>query len=146
MGLTTWKDAPVGKIQKFDVVIAKNYLTEHELAQLSRLVNAYLDVAEDMALRTVEGVALQVRLDGDHAAADVHAHGVGHHCGLRLQGAAHGRAEPEMGVGHQRQVALDDGHAADPFGLAPGGLIDNRGPGLNGALSVFVLRFVHGNH
>jgi hypothetical protein len=51
MGLTTWKDAPRGKIQKFDVAVAKNYLTEHELAQLSRLVNAYLDVAEDMALR-----------------------------------------------------------------------------------------------
>ena len=51
MGLTTWADAPRGKIQKFDVVVAKNYLDEPELAQLSRLVNAYLDVAEDMALR-----------------------------------------------------------------------------------------------
>ena len=51
MGLHTWTDAPHGKIQKFDVVVAKNYLTEPELAQLSRLVNAYLDVAEDMALR-----------------------------------------------------------------------------------------------
>ncbi|MFN0040989.1 MAG: virulence RhuM family protein [Burkholderiales bacterium] len=53
MGLTTWKDAPQGKIQKFDVVVAKNYLTEHEMAQLSRLVNAYLDVAEDMAQRKI---------------------------------------------------------------------------------------------
>ncbi|WP_409409444.1 virulence RhuM family protein [Acidithiobacillus ferriphilus] len=53
MGLTTWKDAPLGKIQKFDVVVAKNYLTEHEMAQLSRLVNAYLDVAEDMAQRKI---------------------------------------------------------------------------------------------
>lgn len=51
MGLTTWKDAPEGKIQKFDVSIAKNYLTTHEIAQLQRLVNAYLDIAEDMALR-----------------------------------------------------------------------------------------------
>jgi hypothetical protein len=51
MGLTTWKDAPQGKIQKFDVSVAKNYLTEDEMAQLARLVNAYLDVAEDMALR-----------------------------------------------------------------------------------------------
>lgn len=49
MGLTTWKDAPRGKIQKFDVVVAKNYLTEEEMAQLSRLVNAYLDMAELMA-------------------------------------------------------------------------------------------------
>lgn len=53
MGLTTWKDAPGGKIQKFDVVIAKNYLTEHEMAQLTRLVSAYLDMAEDMALRKI---------------------------------------------------------------------------------------------
>lgn len=53
MGLQSWADAPSGKIQKFDVVVAKNYLTEHELSQLSRLVNAYLDVAEDMALRKI---------------------------------------------------------------------------------------------
>lgn len=53
MGLTTWQDAPLGKIQKFDVVVAKNYLTEHEMAQLSRLINAYLDVAEDMAQRKI---------------------------------------------------------------------------------------------
>jgi hypothetical protein len=53
MGLTTWKDGPGGKIQKFDVVVAKNYLTESEMAQLSRLVNAYLDVAEDMAQRKI---------------------------------------------------------------------------------------------
>jgi hypothetical protein len=53
MGLTTWKDAPRGKIQKFDVVVAKNYLTEEEMAQLQRLVSAYLDVAEDMALRHI---------------------------------------------------------------------------------------------
>ena len=53
MGLATWKDAPAGKIQKFDVVVAKNYLTEKEIAQLSRLVNAYLDVAEDMAQRRI---------------------------------------------------------------------------------------------
>lgn len=53
MGLTTWKDAPEGKIQKFDVTVAKNYLTENEMAQLQRLVSAYLDVAEDMALRKI---------------------------------------------------------------------------------------------
>lgn len=53
MGLTTWKDAPMGKIQKFDVSVAKNYLTEQEMAQLQRLVSAYLDLAEDMALRKI---------------------------------------------------------------------------------------------
>jgi len=53
MGLITWKDAPRGKIQKFDVSVAKNYLNEDEMEQLSRLVNAYLDVAEDLALRKI---------------------------------------------------------------------------------------------
>ncbi|WP_374568043.1 virulence RhuM family protein [Ideonella sp.] len=53
MGLTSWKDAPAGKVQKFDVVVAKNYLSEGEMAQLQRLVSAYLDVAEDMALRKI---------------------------------------------------------------------------------------------
>lgn len=53
MGLRTWKDAPLGKIQKFDVTVAKNYLTEPEMAQLQRLVSAYLDVAEDMAQRQI---------------------------------------------------------------------------------------------
>ncbi len=53
MGLSTWKDAPRGKIQKFDVVVAKNYLAEPEMAQLERLVSAYLDVAESMALRKI---------------------------------------------------------------------------------------------
>lgn len=53
MGLTTWKDAPNGKIQKFDVSVAKNYLSEKEMQQLQRLVSAYLDLAEDMALRQI---------------------------------------------------------------------------------------------
>ena len=46
MGLTTWKDAPEGKIHEFDVVIAKNYLTEDELRAMSLIVNGYLDFAQ----------------------------------------------------------------------------------------------------
>ena len=53
MGLTTWKDAPGGKIQKFDVVVAKNYLSEFELAQMQRIVSAYLDMAEVQAMRRI---------------------------------------------------------------------------------------------
>lgn len=53
MGLTTWKDAPKGKIQKFDVSVAKNYLLEAEMQQLQRLVSAYLDIAEDFAIRQI---------------------------------------------------------------------------------------------
>ena len=55
MGLTTWKDAPDGKIQRFDVVIAKNYLTKEELSSMTRIVNAYLDLAE---LRAEEEVPM----------------------------------------------------------------------------------------
>ncbi|MBQ8384243.1 MAG: virulence RhuM family protein [Spirochaetaceae bacterium] len=53
MGLTTWQDAPNGKIKKSDVVIAKNYLTETEIGQLNRMVSAYLDFAENMANRHI---------------------------------------------------------------------------------------------
>ena len=53
MGLTTWAKAPNGKIIKSDVSIAKNYLKENELQALGRLVNAYLDIAKDMAERHI---------------------------------------------------------------------------------------------
>lgn len=53
MGLTTWEDAPSGKIQKSDVIVAKNYLSDDELASLGRIVNAYLDLAEDRANRKI---------------------------------------------------------------------------------------------
>jgi hypothetical protein len=53
MGLMTWEDAPKSKIQQFDVSVAKNHLTEDELAAMSRIVNAYLDIAEDMATRKI---------------------------------------------------------------------------------------------
>ena len=53
MGLTTWQDAPNGKIKKSDVVVAKNYLSETEMAQLNRMVSAYLDFAENMANRHI---------------------------------------------------------------------------------------------
>lgn len=53
MGLTTWADAPDGKIKKSDVTIAKNYLSEFEMSQLNRMVSAYLDFAESMTLRHI---------------------------------------------------------------------------------------------
>ncbi len=53
MGLTTWRDAPDGKIIKTDVTVAKNYLTEEELGQLNRMVTSYLDYAETMAMRHI---------------------------------------------------------------------------------------------
>lgn len=53
MGLTTWEKAPDGKIVKTDVAVAKNYLTKEELEALGRIVNAYLDLAEERALRKI---------------------------------------------------------------------------------------------
>lgn len=53
MGLTTWGDAPKGKVVKRDVSIAKNYLTEQEIRSLERIVSAYLDLAEDRAERHI---------------------------------------------------------------------------------------------
>ena len=53
MGLTTWENAPHGKIVKPDVSIAKNYLNEEELEDMGRLVNSVLDAAERMAKRHI---------------------------------------------------------------------------------------------
>ncbi len=53
LGLTSWEGAPQGKIYKYDVSIAKNYLSGFELAQMQRIVSAYLDMAEVQAMRRI---------------------------------------------------------------------------------------------
>jgi hypothetical protein len=53
MGLTSWKNAPKGKILKSDVATAKNYLIEHEIKELERIVGMYLDYAENQAARQI---------------------------------------------------------------------------------------------
>lgn len=53
MGLTTWKNAPAGKILKSDVSVAKNYLIEVEIKELERIVTMYLDYAENQAARQI---------------------------------------------------------------------------------------------
>ncbi len=53
MGLTSWEKSPNGKIQKTDVGIAKNYLLQPEIESLGRIVNAYLDLAEDRAKKAI---------------------------------------------------------------------------------------------
>jgi hypothetical protein len=53
MGLTNWKNSPHGKILKSDVSIAKNYLSEQHIAELNRIISAYLDLAENRALRQI---------------------------------------------------------------------------------------------
>jgi hypothetical protein len=53
MGLTHWEGAPHGKIHQYDVSVAKNYLSEFELAQMQRIVSAYLDMAELQAMRRI---------------------------------------------------------------------------------------------
>ncbi len=53
MVLTGWDGSPNGKIHKYDVIIAKNYLSEYELGQMQRIVSAYLDMAEMQAMRKI---------------------------------------------------------------------------------------------
>lgn len=53
MGLTSWEGCPESKIHKYDVSVAKNYLTENELQQLQRIVSSYLDMAEMQAIRQI---------------------------------------------------------------------------------------------
>ncbi|HRK38210.1 MAG TPA: virulence RhuM family protein [Burkholderiaceae bacterium] len=53
MGLTSWEKAPEGKVLKTDVVVAKNYLRREKLESLGRIVNAYLDLAEERAQRKI---------------------------------------------------------------------------------------------
>ena len=53
MGLTSWENSPDGKVLKSDVSVAKNYLSKEELESLGRIVNAYIDLAEDRAQRKI---------------------------------------------------------------------------------------------
>ena len=53
MGLTTWKNSPKGKVLKSDVSVAKNYLNKKEIDELNRIVNMYLDYAENQAARQI---------------------------------------------------------------------------------------------
>lgn len=66
MGLTTWDGSPKSKIHAYDVVVAKNCLTEKELSQLGRIVSAYLDLAEAQAERHIPMTMAdwEKRLDG----------------------------------------------------------------------------------
>jgi hypothetical protein len=53
MGLKTWKNAPHGRIQKSDIAVAKNYLEEHEIKALERIVGMYLEYADNQASRQI---------------------------------------------------------------------------------------------
>ena len=53
MGLTTWKKAPNGRVQKSDTIVAKNYLSEDELSQLNTITTSFLDLAESRARRHI---------------------------------------------------------------------------------------------
>ena len=66
MGLTSWSGSPNSKIHKYDVVVAKNYLSKKEISQLERIVSAYLDFAEMQAMRHIPMTMddWEKRLDG----------------------------------------------------------------------------------
>lgn len=64
MGLTNWDGSPNSKIHKYDVVVAKNYLTEEEFGKLGRIVSSYLDMAEMQANRHIPMKDWEERLNG----------------------------------------------------------------------------------
>ena len=66
MGLTSWEGSPEGKIHRYDVIVAKNYLSEEELDQMERVVSAYLEMAELQAARHIPMTMAdwEERLDG----------------------------------------------------------------------------------
>src|SRR5207244_2106110 len=88
----------------------------------------------------------EVGLHGDHATANVDADGVGHDGVPRLEGAADGRPEAVVGIRHQRQITVENGHAADPLRLLLGGGVDDGRPGLDDALAVFVFGLKYADH
>ena len=53
MGLTSWKKAPDGRVQKSDTIVAKNYLSDEELSQLNAITISFLDLAESRARRHI---------------------------------------------------------------------------------------------
>ncbi|MGF6364346.1 hypothetical protein M2454_000123 [Aequitasia blattaphilus] len=59
-GLTTWAEAPSGKIKKTDVTVAKNYLSEFELSQLDRMVSAYIEMFEYGLLNDAGKVSAEI--------------------------------------------------------------------------------------
>ncbi len=104
------------------------------------------NILEDSSFLADEVVPLDVRLHGNHPAANVDADGVGHDRLLRLERAADRRAEAEVGIRHKREVALDDRQPANALGLPHRRLVDYRRPGLDGSLSVFVFGLDGFNH
>jgi len=95
MGLTAWEKGPDGKILKTDVSIAKNYLSKEELESLGRIVNAYLDLAEERARRkihmTMEDWAkrldmfLEFKDENSGAGKSIRVQCAGRHGGLPLR-------------------------------------------------------------
>lgn len=79
MGLTSWEGAPDGKIHKYDVSIAKNYLSGFELAQMQRIVSAYLDMAELQAMRRIP----MTMADWEERLSGFLNSGIGKSCGTR---------------------------------------------------------------
>ena len=109
MGLTTQKDAPSGKLQKFDAVIAKNYLTDDEISAMQRIVSAYLDLAELQAIRnipmTMEDWSIQ--LDG---ILTLSRYDILTHCGKISADIAKKHAETEF---EKYRIIQDDIYTSD---------------------------------
>jgi hypothetical protein len=109
MGLATWKNAPDGKVLRSDAGVAKNYLSEAELKALNRIVNKYLDYAENQAERQIPMTMEQwaVKLD---AFLQFNDYNVLEHAGLVSAEVAQRLAEGEFAEFGIRQ---DHEHISD---------------------------------
>jgi hypothetical protein len=114
MGLTTWKNAPRGKIRKSDVDVAKNYLSHEELNALNRIATMYLDYAEDMARRRspMHMAEWATRLD---AFLQFNERNILEHAGKVSAEAAKQKAESEFEKYEARIRALEAGQPSSDF-------------------------------
>ena len=62
MGLTTWKNAPDGRVQRSDTIVAKNYLSDKEVSELNLISNAFLDLAENRTVFMTENKKASTRM------------------------------------------------------------------------------------
>jgi hypothetical protein len=114
LGLTTWKNAPAGRIRKSDVSVAKNFLTEEELRALNRIVTMYLDFAELQAERRREMTMADwiTKLDDF---LKFNEHNILEHAGKVTQKMAQNRAEAEFAKYEAERRRVEASQASSDF-------------------------------
>lgn len=127
MGLTHWEGAPQGKIHRYDVSIAKNYLSDFELGQMQRIVSAYLDMAEMQAMRKIPMTMedWEKRLSGFLQIWD---HEILQDAGKVTAELAKAHAESEF----EKYRIIQDRHYVSDFDAELAKLVQNKAPKQSG--------------